>query len=271
MCTRRIDTKSSMLIKILVLLFFFAPLYSQGVTFTSMPENGVLVTRNGDTIIPYGVNFISSKDAEVYDWKFLNNMRQWLQDYFVERHFEVVVIDTIKVQKYHGKIFRERHLSSTDAIDLIVQYGYAKVDTAIRDQYTANLMESQKKAIKEKNGMWKASAKANNNPETEKKEFSWNSNAPVYVQKIDFPLLTISLLSFGLAYDFFSQVSDISDLITEFNRIGIRNTGNLEGEKTRKTILGILSLVAGTVSFLASWETIQIEARYNQINFKYNF
>lgn len=256
---------------VLVFLLFLSPLYSQSAMFKSMKDNGVLVTRSGDTILPYGVKFISMEEHRIYDWKFLNNMHKWLTDYFVNRYFEIVITDTISEKKYHGKIFREMLVNSSDAIDLLVLYGYAMVDTTINNQYTAGLLETQKKAIKEKNGMWRSSSKATNNSEPKPQEVTWNNNAPVYTQKIDFPLFTISLLSFGLAYDFFAQVSDLSDLISEFHKIGIKNTSNLEGEKTRKTILGVLSIVAGTVSFISSWETIQIEGGYNKINLKYKF
>lgn len=256
---------------VLVFLLFLSPLYSQSVMFKSMKDNGVLVTRNGDTILPYGVKFISMEEDSIYDRKFLNNMHKWLTDYFVNRYFEIVITDTISEKKYHGKIFREMLVNSSDAIDLLVLYGYAMVDTTINNQYTVGLMETQKKAINEKNGIWRTSSKATNNSKPKPQEVTRNNNAPVYTHKIDFPLFTISLLSFGLAYDFFAQVSDLSDLISEFHKIGIKNTSNLEGEKTRKTILGVLSIVAGTVSFISSWETIQIEGGYNKINLKYKF
>lgn len=261
----------SLVLPILIAFLFFSPLFSQEVKFKSMPDNGILVTTKGDTILPYGVNFISMKEHNIYNWKFLNNMRQWLTDYFVNRFFVLVVTDTISTNKYHAKIFRERHFSSSDVIELIVFYGYASVDSNIFNTYTAGLLETQKKAETEKNGMWRKSSKDIDDFEPKTNEVTWNDNSPKFVHKIDFPLLTISLLSFGLAYDFFAQVSDISNLISDYHKLGLRNTGNLESEQTRKTMLGVLSILVGTVSFISSWETIRIEAGYNQIKLRYIF
>jgi endonuclease YncB( thermonuclease family) len=271
MQSRSIVFGHSLVLPLLITLLFFSTLFSQEATFKSMADNGVLITESGDTILPYGVDFISMEQNNIYSWKFLNNMRQWLTDYFVNRSFVVVVSDTISSRKYYAKIFRERLVSSSDAIELIVLYGYAKVDSNIFNSYTTGLLEIQKKAIKEKNGMWRNSSKVLDKSEPKTDNVAWNNIPSTVVHKIDFPLLSISLLSFGLAYDFFVQVSDISDLIDAFHKIGIPNTGNLESEKTRKTILGVLSLFAGTVSFFSSWETIQIEGRYNEIKLRYNF
>lgn len=253
-------------------LFFSILITPQKSTVISMPDNGVFVLDSRDTVLPYGVNFISMNENNLYDWKFLNNMKSWLTDYYVNRSYSLVIIDTISKGKYHAKMFRDHLVSSSDAIELVVSYGYAKIDTSLYDAYVKNLFGLQSKAMKDKSGMWRSSSLAiNSTPDASPShDYHWSQPGNT-ILKINLPLLSVSLLSFGLAYDYFVQVSDLGDLIDDLERIGYNNTGELKSMKTRKTFVGVFGIVAGLVTLSYSFENVEVNSSYNQVNFKFKF
>jgi hypothetical protein len=83
-------------------------------------------------------------------------------------------------------------------------------------------------------------------------------------------LLPISLLAFGLTWDFFTQASDAGKAIDDLNKLKL-DTSDLEAMKTRKTILGIVCAVVGVVNTVIAVFPVQVRANSNSLTVSYNF
>lgn len=83
-------------------------------------------------------------------------------------------------------------------------------------------------------------------------------------------LLPVSILSFGLAWDYFEQVDDIGETIDNFKKVQ-SNTSSLETTKSRKTILGIGFLIVGVLNTVISLQSVEVNASENSIKLSYKF
>jgi|GEM_PF-2512513 len=83
-------------------------------------------------------------------------------------------------------------------------------------------------------------------------------------------LLPISFISFGLAWDYFEDISQLNESIENFNKLKF-DTEELESTKRRKTILGVTFLVAGLVNTIISFHELEIIAKNNSIGLSYKF
>ncbi len=72
-------------------------------------------------------------------------------------------------------------------------------------------------------------------------------------------LLPISIIAFGLSYDFFQTASDIGD------------SPDPNGIKSRKTILGIICLGAGIANAVISFQSVEVKATPNSLTLSYRF
>lgn len=75
-----------------------------------------------------------------------------------------------------------------------------------------------------------------------------------------------------MSYDNFSTSSDISKDIDNLKRINSNiDVGHLEDAKTRKTIVGITSLVAGIITTLFALQEVEVKASQDYVTFSFNF
>ena len=99
-----------------------------------------------------------------------------------------------------------------------------------------------------------------------------DSDKPPTIKK-EFPnliLLPVSVLSFLLSWDYFSQASDIQNTIDVFKDLG-GDTDELESTKTRKTIIGVGCAAIGVVSAIIAFTPKEIRISSNQISLNYHF
>ncbi|MBW7888130.1 MAG: hypothetical protein H3C35_07195 [Bacteroidetes bacterium] len=109
-----------------------------------------------------------------------------------------------------------------------------------------------------------------------KPEFATKGNIP---KKYSYPkiyLIPVSIITFGLAWDYFVQIGDIQDVIDlqnkleEQTKIKIDNSA-LISQKSRKTILAITFLTAGIVNTIFAFEKVEIIATNNSVGLSYKF
>jgi hypothetical protein len=104
------------------------------------------------------------------------------------------------------------------------------------------------------------------------------------------PLLGLSIASFALSWDFFSAASDLQNGIDNLNNElkelpnsnypdkrkeeedFIKNQiDNYKSTKVRKTIVAVTCLVAGIVTTLYSFQTVEIKTNLQTISMNYRF
>lgn len=87
-------------------------------------------------------------------------------------------------------------------------------------------------------------------------------------------LLPISVLAFGLTWDFFARASDAGNAIDEINKLppALRpDTSDLEALRSRRTILGIACAVVGVINTVIAVLPVQIRANSSSVTVSYNF
>ena len=103
--------------------------------------------------------------------------------------------------------------------------------------------------------------------------------APSSTINYDYPnamLLPVSAVAFGLAWDYFAQVSDIQNAIDANNNLASQtkiqiDNSNLQNQKTRKTILGVTFLAAGVINTVFALKRVEVTATNNSIGLAYKF
>lgn len=94
--------------------------------------------------------------------------------------------------------------------------------------------------------------------------------------------LAISVLSFGLSWDFFSRAGDYQDMIdasqpqtitvgNQTYTVGGGDTSYLESGKTRMTILGMVSIGVGIFSAIHGFEKVEIKTDGKSLTLAVNF
>jgi hypothetical protein len=98
------------------------------------------------------------------------------------------------------------------------------------------------------------------------------------VSRPNLKLLPISIIAFGLTWDFFADASDIGDSIEQINKANAQlpadlraDTSHLQAVKTRKTVLGIACAVVGVINTFVSLSPVEIKATSNSLTVNYNF
>ena len=82
--------------------------------------------------------------------------------------------------------------------------------------------------------------------------------------------LVVAALAGFLAWDYFQSASDIQSTIDQYKKIEL-NTDDLESQKTRKTVLGVVSAVGCIAALYFSFKEVEIKANPNKVTVSYNF
>src|SRR5208283_4621215 len=97
-----------------------------------------------------------------------------------------------------------------------------------------------------------------------------NSNSVNPSVSRDYPnmkFLPISILSFGLAWDYFAQTSDLGNAIDQAKKLNPNtDTSNLESQQPRKTILGVTFIAVGVINAIISFEVVEVKASPNSLS-----
>lgn len=106
-------------------------------------------------------------------------------------------------------------------------------------------------------------------------EFPKQINSGQTEQRIYKPykyLLWVSLLSAILAWEQFSQTSNISDAIEWCHRFAPQvNTEGLERQKTKTVFIGIAAVIVTAALTIISFDEVEVNGNENKINLSYRF
>jgi hypothetical protein len=149
--------------------------------------------------------------------------------------------------------------------------------TSIEKIIKSELNSSQPTYILNADGSTKALTQAS---KTDESHIQITTKSDYFTErKYSYPkifLLPISAITFGLAWDYFSQVGDIQDVIdynnksAELSKTQVDNS-KLESQKSRKTVLGITFLVAGIVNAVFAFERVEVTSTSNSVGLSYKF
>ena len=85
-------------------------------------------------------------------------------------------------------------------------------------------------------------------------------------------LLPISVFSFALSYNFFTEASDKQDSINELkNLLPSSDTSKLESQRNRYYIMGGICALVGLVNTFISINPVEVQSDNNRINLSYSF
>ncbi len=82
--------------------------------------------------------------------------------------------------------------------------------------------------------------------------------------------LFVGLLSAVLAWDNFSDASNIGNMINSYKGLNL-DTTTLETQQTRKSIVGAVAAIIGIVAIGISFEEIEIKTNGNSLSLSYGF
>lgn len=84
-------------------------------------------------------------------------------------------------------------------------------------------------------------------------------------------LLPLSAFCFGLAWDQFEGASDIQGTIDALNNAGLSSEADeLQGSKTRKTIVGIVGILAGITTAVLAFRNVEVKSDYDSVTLGVN-
>jgi len=255
------------IVALLLLTFLNTSLYSQSDTIVKISDNGIYITSQGDTIVPYSIVVPSNKESEKYGVDILTEIHKWVNDYLLGQVFTVTIIDTLSSHSFSAKIFRERFNGQQDYAELLVDMGFAQVDSSLENTYSNSLKKTQFQSIKNQKGIWqifKPSVLVPNPPSKEYLDYDSGFG-------IKYAALATFAISTVLTWDYATQVADLSTAIDDAKQIEDYDAGPLERERTRKIIYTAVCGITAVVSLYIAIDSFELRATNNRLNFLYRF
>ncbi|MBI9030540.1 hypothetical protein JEZ13_00855, partial [bacterium] len=96
----------------------------------------------------------------------------------------------------------------------------------------------------------------------------------IYKTKVNPVYLALSACLVALAWDSYSEASDLSKAIEdyeEFEEFDDIDTSELKKDRTRKNVVGTICVISSIISFTASFEQVEIKASPNSVTLGYRF
>ncbi len=262
---RPLQKQSLLLIFVLSALNF--SVLPQSTTIVKIIDNSKYLTSGGDTILPYSIHIPAKTESEKFGTSTIMEINDWISEYLLGQEFTISIIDTIAPSLFSSKLLRERFNGQQDYAELLVDMGFAIVDSTLNDLYSKNLLKTQSLSIKNQNGIWKIF----------KPEVNPNSFSSIEYKGSDsgfgikFSSLAMLAISSVLTWDYAIQVSDLSKAIDDAKEIEGYDTGPLERERTRKLLYTAVCGITAVVSLYIAIESFEVKATTNSINFRYKF
>jgi len=265
-------------------------IFAQSYYLTKIIDTNLFETNDGRKVKFYGLYIPSLQDsnqvlaniaAEIYQWEIENLLNQnFSAEIYGEATEKIVLVNLFKNYPFFVK---------ENLIVKFLSLGYASLLETANKTFIAEMREYQEEAQNNKLGIWK-----------EYLTIQKYIDMPIFIPKQQIiiqksrpylPLLGIGIASFALAWDGFATASDIQSNIDKLNndinlipeiyssielRKEIENVIKDEIEnqkkiKTRKIIVGATCLVAGIITTLYSFKTVEIKTDLQSINLSYKF
>jgi hypothetical protein len=83
-------------------------------------------------------------------------------------------------------------------------------------------------------------------------------------------LLFVGILGVVLAWDNFSDASDIGSMINSYKNLGL-DANTLESQQTRKSIVGAVAAIIGLAAIAISMKEVEVKANGNTLTVSYGF
>ncbi len=80
----------------------------------------------------------------------------------------------------------------------------------------------------------------------------------------------LSILSAAIAWDYFSQSSNLSDQITNYQQLKL-DTSTLQSEQSRKVIIGVVASVICVVTAIVGFQSVEVNAENSSLTLSYRF
>lgn len=255
-----------------VILLSSSLILAQTHKITKIIDTNLFELDNNQKVKFYGLFIPSLKDSNNSISKLGKQIWQWENDRLLNKNFRFDFIskDTNGVSEvviYKSYAFSEKNL----ALQMLFE-GYASLLNDIDKKYYNQLIGSQKHAQKYRLGIW-GNIEANNSLEGEILDPRINQYA--FKKKVEQPylsLLVISAASFVLAWDSFSDVSDIQITIDALRTISKNaDVSKYESIQKRKYLVGVTCLVAGIVTTLFSLQEVEVKTDLQSLSIGYRF
>lgn len=285
-----------MLLKILLYISIFSTsslIIGQSYNISQIIETNLFELDNGQKVKLYGLYIPEREDTNATMSKLAEEIFQWENNNLLVGNISVEIlgrsedgIDLVAIYK-HYPLFVKRNL----AIDFLSN-GYAALIQDMNKNYQNGLSKYQEEAQKSKLGIWKESLAIQG--KNELTIFNSENQITVFKSNPYIPLLGLSIASFALSWDFFSTASDFQNKIDNLNNelkelpnnpiyrnypdlrkkeeaIIKNQIDDYKSIKTRKTIVAVTCLVAGIVTTLYSFKTVEIKTNLQTISLNYRF
>lgn len=261
--------------KLFLLIIFISPfsIRSQSFRITKILETNLFELNNNQKVKFYGLFIPSRQDTNQSLAQIASDIYQWEIVYMLNRSFKIDFISKDENGVFDGVIYRSYVFSDENLANRLLSLGYAALLTNTKNSYYSQLIGSQERAQKDRLGIWQDIKTIKSiyapiiNSEKELLSFQKKYEQP-YI-----PLLAISIVSFVLAWDSFSSASDIQKEIDSLNKFvsNKADVSELETSKTRKSIVGVTCFVAGVITALFSFKSVEVKTTLQSISLSYRF
>jgi endonuclease YncB( thermonuclease family) len=257
-----------MLPKIILLIstFFFSSfIYSQSYRITKVLETNLFELDNNKKVKLYGLYIPSRHDTNIVLSKLARTIFQWENVNLLDENISVEIlgksdegIDLVAMYENYPLFIKE------NIADEFLSNGWASIMHGINNDYLQKIIKYQEDAQNNKNGIWKEDISVIKNIDT---PLLNTKEMAVFTSRPYIPLLGLSIASFALAWDYFSSASDLQKTIDGATMY--TNVSDLKKTQTRKYIVGATCLLAGVVTFIFSFETVEVRTNFQSLSLSY--
>lgn len=274
-------------------LFYSSSICAQNVRITKIIETNLFELDNNQIVKLYGLYIPTRQDANATLSKLAEEIYQWEINNLLDGNISVEILgrledetDLVAIYK-HYPLFIKRNIAND-----FLSNGYAALIQNMNKNYQNNLSKYQEEAQKYKLGIWKESLAIQ--WENEMTIFNPEDQIAVFKSSPYIPLLGLNIASFALSWDFFSAASYFQNQIDYLNNVLkelpnnplYRNYPDLRKKeedilknqidvyksiKVRKTIVAVTCLVAGIITTLYSFKTVEIKTNFQSLSLTYRF
>jgi endonuclease YncB( thermonuclease family) len=273
--------------KLLFLIVLISTLtFAQKHWVTKIIDNNIFELDNGQFVQLAEVYVPSIKESNDSVIILANQINKWAYSLLINQYCKIDFITTDSLSKV--RIYRSRLFGDEDIVQKYILNGYAIFIGDKNSPKYLEYMEDQNTARNNSNGIWSLSTELLsklskeevspktlqliNELESKSNQLELITGSQIKTVRPYLPLLAISIASFALAWDYFSQASDIQKAIDVYKTILPKGDySDLESSETRKTVVAITCLTAGIITTLFSLKEVQVRTDLRSLTLSYRF
>ena len=275
---------------LLISIFCFSSfVYSQSYHITQIVETNLFELDNHKRVKLYGLFIPSRQDSNPTLSKLADIIYQWEIENLLGANVSIEILGSTQdgtdlIAIYKNYPFFIRNNVAND----FLSNGWAALIRNINIDYLKRLITYQEEAQKNKNGLWEDNFSLSKDIDT---PIINTKEIPVFTSRPYLPLIGLSVVSFALSWDFFSESSDIQKDIDRINdnikllpniypNVSLRKQieqdlndqiDDLKSKKARKTIVAITCIAAGVITTLFSLKSVEVKTNLQSLSLSYKF